>query len=529
MVERTVYDDVSDVFWAPIYIFWALVPTGFRRELGKIPRRMIVMALGALWTVLSVYWTWRAVSPFLTTPPLIDHYLREAWLFGCHARTVLGDLWARTSFSSFGFVFPTISIIGWTSALFKRKPLTPLEQVSNVTEEVFEYAGSKLAGALGGVSYYIPKALYTPERAIQGSEVVPTKELPPFMVFLVATDGRAIGCGFRVKNAIITAAHNLTGFSEIQLVSNTATCLVKTDDAVVFDHEDLAFFKLSEREFSMLGLSTARLLDSAVTSRYPVHCQIYGPANPVAFTMGVVTPIEGFGRVSYSGTTVRGFSGSPYILNKTVYGMHIGAGMVNLGLDAAYIGMLLSTVNEDTEQWLMDMLEEDMLNKRKIDWTRSPGDPDEIYVKRQGKYFVMDAGSFFSVYEPHSLVKEFTPMTSKLPVYEDSKNDVPAPAHGNVGAGAIGQSSVIRNCVPTQLTSNSFPIPSSIKGLVENSDTDHPEPMRAPQSGPSDCMLKTTSISLEANRRQQKKKNRRPLRSLRGSTNHGSPGLEMIR
>lgn len=511
--SRVFADDMWELLATPISLIWFFFPTSLRKKITSIPRETVLWVGKAFWALIFYYWLYTILCPVIEIPAICFTWANQTTVYYQVALTTIGSWYATLKISFFQLLVPLITLGTWLSSWrSKPKPQTLTEQMVSKLSDVF----------------------YVPERAIQGSALIPTKELPSFMAFIygVATDETEtfVGCSFRVENALLTAAHNLTGFENLKIVSNTAVCYVSTETAVVFPYDDLAYFRLSDRDFSMLGLTKGRLLDHAVPQAYPMVCQAFGPGTPVSFTMGAVTPVANFGKVTYGGSTTHGFSGTPYIQHKTVVGMHLGAGMVNMGLDAAYIAMLLSLNPESTEDWLMDMIAEDQLNKRAVKWERSPVDPDEIYVQRLGKYFTIDASDFFSVYNPQRIVSEsFTP-SDKLPMtYSDSKNDAMASAHASVPAGATGQMSAIRNCVQTPLNANSFETPMSIKTLEETLATDNQEQMPVVQNGLLNCTSNNTTFQPEGNRRRQYLKKKKLEKSSRKSTNPGSPGLELIR
>lgn len=492
-----------------MFIWW-FIPTCLRQKVRQVPREAIVFTFKVIWAISAYYWIWTNLSPYIVMPEKIIIWYEAMILWTTAVRESFWVWYDKTTL--FGLMFPGMSIATWLTTW-----LVPKKREPTIVEQF-----------LG--PYYVP------ERAIQGSELIPAKELPSFVCYISGMvndeESRFVGCGFRVENAIITAAHNLTGYDRLKLISNNATCTVDVDSAIVHPYDDFAYFRLSDRDFSMLGMSKGRLLDHAVPKSYPMICQVYGPGTPVSFTMGAVTPVENFGKVAYGGSTTHGFSGSPYIQNKTIVGMHLGAGMINLGLDAAYMHMLLSLTTESTEDWLMDMIEQDQLNKRQVRWEYSPIDSDEVFVMRQGKYFRMDADTFFTVFSPQAYVTESHSVKEKLPVnpiYSDSKNCVLAPAHESVDAGATGLPSVIKNCVQTPLTASSYQTPTSISALEETLATVPQGPTLAPPSNPSACISNDITYQPERNRRRQNQKSKKYTKSLQRSTNPGSPGLELIR
>lgn len=508
--QRAPVDDLYSVILTPISIIWWFFPTYLRKKIVTVPRETILLLLKIIWAFMAYYWIWTMITPYVAIPAkfFLWYGVMMEWLY-----TVRISFWVWYEKTTlFTFMFPGMSLTTWLMTRFSPKQKEP-----SIMEQV-----------LG--PYYVP------ERAIQGSELIPAKELPSFVCyisgFINEEESRFVGCGFRVENAIITAAHNLTGYDRLKLISNTATSIVDVDSAIVHPYDDFAYFKLTDREFSMLGMSKGRLLDHAVPKSYPMICQVYGPGTPVSFTMGAVTPVENFGKVAYGGSTTHGFSGSPYIQNKTIVGMHLGAGMINLGLDAAYMHMLLSLTTESTEDWLMDMIEQDQLNKREVRWEYSPVDSDEVFVMRQGKYFRMDADTFFTVFAPQSFVSESFSVAEKLPInpiYSDSKNSATAPDQENVGAGASGPTSVIRNCVQTPLTATSYQTPTSINLLEETLATAPQEPTPALRNNRFDYTSNDTTYQPERNRRRQQQKLKKFTKSSQRSTNPGSPGLELIR
>lgn len=515
--ERVAIDDFYDIVLFPLHMLWFLVPSGLRQRIMGMPRETVLFLVKVVWAMMAYYWLYTIISPYLAVPEGIKEWYDYGYGW-CQDAYQSTRIWfSKVQLTSFTVGFPGFSLITWIlTRLPGRKPeykRTYVEQCVNSLANVF----------------------YVPERAIQGSSLIPAKELPTFVCYLFGvregSPDQLLGCGFRVQNAILTAAHNLAGLEQVKIMSNSAVCVVDVDKAVVHPYDDFAYFKLSDRDFSILGMSSGKLLDHAVPKGYPMMCQAYGPGTPVSFTMGAVTPIELFGKVTYNGSTTHGFSGTPYIQHKTIVGMHLGAGMVNLGLDAAYMAMLLSIKPESTEDWLMDMIEEDQLNNRAVMWERSPIDPEEVYIKRQGKYFTMDADAFLTVYKPQSIVTESLSVKDKLPTftYSDSKNGVVASAHESANAGAPGPMSEIRNCVQTQLTASSYQTPSSIKTLEESLATEAQELMLAQQNDPSGCTSKSITYQPERSRRRQKQKLKKLGPSSQKHTNPGSPGLELIR
>nr|UGO57302.1 MAG: hypothetical protein 2 [Riboviria sp.] len=528
MPESRVYaDDVFDLMAMPFTVLWVCFPTFIRKKITAVPREALFMVAKAIWTVIFYYWLYTWICPIITVPPFVYHWINTTTVAYDVAVASVGSWYATLKVSMFQLLVPMLSLISWILSWRTR----PVVEEKTLTQRVV----SRLSDV-----FYVPESAqikypdgFTPERAIQGSPLTPVKELPAFVAFLYGINDddseNPVGVGFRAENAFITAAHNLTGYERLKIISNTAVCEVRSDSFIIHPYDDLAHLKMSDRDFSMLGLTKGKFLDHAVSSAYPLMCQVYGPGTPASFTVGAVSQVANFGKVTYSGTTTSGFSGSPYVQHKTIVGMHLGAGMVNMGLDAAYIAMLVSSKNESTEDWLLDRIEEDLLNKRSVEWERSPTNPDEVFVKRLGKYFIIDADMFFSSYKPQAIVSESFSVKDKLPVYSDSKNGVTASVPVNAGAGAVGQVSAIRNCVQTPLSASCTATPTSIVNLEESSVMDNQEPMPVVRNGLLDCTSNSISYQPERKTRRQIAREKKFKKSSHTHTNPGSPGLDLIR
>lgn len=97
--------------------------------------------------------------------------------------------------------------------------------------------------------------------------------------------------------------------------------------------------------------------------------------------------------IALGGSTIRGFSGAPYYLNKTIFGMHLGGSVENLGYEGAYLLSVLrpsKTIvrkQESSDDWLIEQAERNL----RFDYERSPYDPDEYRVKMNGRYHLVDS------------------------------------------------------------------------------------------------------------------------------------------
>nr|UDY81130.1 MAG: putative polyprotein [Varroa destructor virus 3/5] len=114
--------------------------------------------------------------------------------------------------------------------------------------------------------------------------------------------------------------------------------------------DDISLINISEIELNRLGVTAARIktLDTKQTS---VMAMIYSYAPLFKASVGKISPFDGLAQqIEFSGSTIQGFSGAPYVAGKNdVYGMHTSGGAVNFGISASYLQLLvLGTESNDT-------------------------------------------------------------------------------------------------------------------------------------------------------------------------------------
>lgn len=231
-------------------------------------------------------------------------------------------------------------------------------------------------------------AAMTPEKMAVGSTFVSGTN-PKFQCEVyVAVDGGNFtyaGQAFRVGDNLWTAWHVVSEADEIKLVNpkiEKSLTLTRKD----FNHVDgdVAIAKLGN-SMSLLGLKSGKLAGATIDKGAAAFVEITA-GNKRSF--GLLTPHKAFGFAIYSGSTVAGFSGAPYVVNNTICGMHLGHQSVNLGYDAAYLKMLENSMNEATEDYLLDLTKR--YGRKDFEIHNSPYNPDEVRVRYNGKYFLMD-------------------------------------------------------------------------------------------------------------------------------------------
>lgn len=302
---------------------------------------------------------------------------------------------------------------------------------------------------------------FTGERMVAASPLVPTKAVPSFQCEVWISDGAEFvksGCGFRCSdNQIMTAYHVVAEASEVRLRTSHGDVDVGTRFCQLSG--DIAVCTLGAHEMSKLQLSKPRLSACAVVRGTGTFGQIVAYGNQ---SMGMVMPYDAFGYVTYTGSTLHGFSGAPYYLGNCVLGMHIGAQAQNLGYDGSYLAALVKSTQEST-QWL----EKQVLKSkgRKLKATRSPYDIDEIFLMVNGQYHRVQVDSLTdSVLDGIEWVGEEPAVERESVSYTDSGNGQgPSSSYTRVSAAAQGPGPISgsETFVPHRLPSLPAEIPRS--------------------------------------------------------------------
>ncbi|APG75853.1 hypothetical protein 1 [Hubei sobemo-like virus 10] len=308
------------------------------------------------------------------------------------------------------------------------------------------------------------------EKMRPGSMLEPATNSPKFQVEVwVRTDKTGFyksGQAFCTKFGFFTAYHVVEDAVEVKLVnrvdSQTYELIIPASRFQQVE-SDVALLTVTSNEIGVLQTPQCKLMDLGLMARSGlfVRVQAYGSQ-----TMGLLEPSEAFGLCSYKGSTIKGFSGSPYYCGNNVFGMHIGGSSENLGFEAAYLYMLGKRNSEDTEDYLLKELERD----EDFVWQRSPYDPDEARVKLGGKYYNVDMSTIKKMekmktgrrapvydpdYEEEGLSEASDAETEdSLPLaprgglqYDDSKNLI-APQQSSAPAGVSGTPTTPQDTVP---------------------------------------------------------------------------------
>lgn len=366
------------------------------------------------------------------------------------------------------------------------------------------------------------------ERAVPGSTPA-DGEMPKFQFEICCEDGTPIGQGFRADvmgcDMLITAAHNLDDLMMIRTARGSV--VVKRDDFVVRPLSDVAFLPMVG-SYGCLALSKAKL--SYRESNQAAMIYAYGKN-----TIGMVEDMSAFGLVSYTGTTLNGYSGAPYYFGNAVFGIHCGsASGCNFGVEASYLDFAFqddsslsqSSCDEDTWDWI----EKKLTEGDKMQWRTHPGNAEMILVKYKGRYIEVDtdtevgdrilkrlskheerASGKTPTRHPLIFVQESTagktaaekpvqPQVAKIPQKELPQ--IVVPTYSDQSAGSfLGQRPLLLRKETSECQTQTMPLPTP---QTPNSATAGPTPERKPRQ----IRLKSTSTS---HPKQGKKSERRKL------------------
>ncbi|APG75833.1 hypothetical protein 1 [Hubei sobemo-like virus 11] len=193
------------------------------------------------------------------------------------------------------------------------------------------------------------------------------------------------GQAFRVGDKLITAGHVVREARQAKFVSGAGEVFVDVDSFAEIEG-DVVFVRLSNLDITTLALKSAKFANVGCDEGKGTFCTVQAFGR---MSMGMVESFPAFGFCKYTGSTDHGFSGAPYLVNRTVFGVHIGTQGVNLGYEGAYVAACLRSRNEDSEEYLMKQVKKGRGVAR-----QSPYDPDEVQIQVGGKYFTMSRDAY---------------------------------------------------------------------------------------------------------------------------------------
>lgn len=385
MSADQVQTPVNFVLQAPAGAF-AAPPPAESHWLVKTYRR-----LGNMWPLFLASW-WFSI-PYLLKVTLSVYFEKLDWLVNLYGRVEYN---AELGFQyivdyRLPLLLGTGTTLIWacaTAVMWKwinddaKETIDREVQVRLLKEGLARHASAQTATDSGD---------FTPEKVRPGSVLI-KPERPSFQAAIYGELNGAwvrSGQAFKVRHQLITAHHVVESFTRLRLVTAQGE-IDMASDRFRWVEGDVAFCLLTPQENQVLGLTEAKLANHEFVSNSGLIVKATGFNNS---SYGFLKQYPAFGYVEYAGSTVPGFSGCPYVVGPKVYGMHLGGGTENLGLNGAYLDMLVRRKDESSEDFLFGQIEK----HEKYDYQQSPYDPSEFRLRIGGKYYLIDADMLHSL------------------------------------------------------------------------------------------------------------------------------------
>lgn len=161
--------------------------------------------------------------------------------------------------------------------------------------------------------------------------------------------------------------------------------------------EDIAYASLDKAKIHLPGVTNAKI--AHVTNKVVAQIATDYPTANASNGLLERHP-EVWGMLRYEGSTRNGFSGATYFAGKQMYGVHTYGGAENQGYSASYIATLLKKAESSDYLALRDMMRHS--DEWDYRWKRS-GNPDEISIEYQGRFFVIEIEEFDELQEEYPL------------------------------------------------------------------------------------------------------------------------------
>lgn len=203
------------------------------------------------------------------------------------------------------------------------------------------------------------KEMLTAESMRAESEL-DSRSMPSCQVILALKEGDVltpVGCGIRTEYGIWTLDHIVANLSKVWLLRDAVQIEIDLDNTpkVEFGLESICLL-VDEGKMSRLGLQKAKFGPLPKDGKMVTVVGPYGQGS-----MGMLQRSH-FGHVTYQGSTTAGFSGSPYMYNKTVIGMHSHGGKENGGMEILYLKAMYhlneNIVLENSEDYFKNFVEQ---------------------------------------------------------------------------------------------------------------------------------------------------------------------------
>lgn len=153
---------------------------------------------------------------------------------------------------------------------------------------------------------------------------------------------KAVACGFRYGNYLVTSSHCLPPGKYLALSTETSI-VCELEYELVYDFDEVAIIKIHQQFYDEFSVKSARLSADVDTLVRITGCDV-----KMATSVGLLRPTDLFATYKYSGSTKPGFSGAPYMVGDTrVVAMHMcGGDAGNLCVSAVYIKSIIDKLEE---------------------------------------------------------------------------------------------------------------------------------------------------------------------------------------
>lgn len=316
-----------------------------------------------------------------------------------------------------------VSSGGWMSAYMEPEPVVlPVERVVSLDLGLL-YSPITISLLANGLMFLLVLSFifkhrkvtrvcehgFVVEKAVPGSIPRPSPS-PTFVCQVwIVKDGVKVrnGTAFMVANYVYTAEHVIKEAEKIFLRKGSKELEVQKNWIEEVDYDVI---RIPYANVSGLEMTGGKFIKRFTTTYCTIH-------NGDVEVIGKLSQHDAVGSVEFDGTTQAGFSGAPYYLGKAVYGIHLGAAGVNLGMDGASLNSVvelldrLKTVGgnsvtlESGDTHMTDpkmLLDYAVRNKNgKLDFRRMANDYYQVRIG--GKYYTYDEEEFEGALEKYQL------------------------------------------------------------------------------------------------------------------------------
>lgn len=258
----------------------------------------------------------------------------------------------------------------------------PVRQVYNITRVALGGEPKVVAAAQRIATM---KSTFESVRAGSTESKMPMPKNQSLVGELVNGEFHAVGCAIRMGNWLVMPSHVYAAVEKPCVKGRQSSVDISQKEYVDLD-TDLIGLKLGNQTLSVIGLADIGCYNDI--PKQGAFSSICGSGS--LGTTGVVRLDSSvFGRVTYDGTTVAGYSGSPYMAGTSLIGIHTSGGVVNGGYAAGYVKTVLQTIDKDrlesSEDWLQNIYRDGQEIWIDPKWN----DIDEVRIQVGGRFAIV--------------------------------------------------------------------------------------------------------------------------------------------